>query len=93
MPAQLWCQYQSEKHDNHDEGGDSSSPSAKPGAVLTRVKEWLSAIVAHVEAIVGPSELMNERRPIPLPLAKLAKKTTVQLSTTQPAWAAEIDKS
>jgi hypothetical protein len=42
------------------------------GAILTRVKEWLSACVAHVEAIVRPSESMNKRRcPIPLPLAKI----------------------
>ena len=81
------------KHDNHDEGGNSSSPSAKLGAILTRVKEWLSAVIAHVEAIVRPSELMNKRRPIPLPLAKSAKKTTVRPLTTQPASAAEIEKS
>ncbi len=55
LPAQLWCQYQSTKHDNHDGGGKSSSPSAKPGAILTRVKEWLSAGVAvcqgHCQAL------------------------------------------
>ncbi len=38
------------------------------------VKEWLSAGIAHVEVIVGPSKLMNEQSPIPLLLTKLAKK-------------------
>jgi hypothetical protein len=48
--------------------------SAKPGAVLTRFKECLLTGVAHVEANDGPSELMNESHPIPVPLATLAKK-------------------
>ena len=30
------------------------------------VKEWLSAGIAHVEVIVGPSKLMNEQSLIPL---------------------------
>ena len=82
LPAQLWCQYQSTKQDNDDECGDISSPSAKPGATLTRVKKRPLAGIAHVEDILGPSESMNERSLIPLPLAKLAKKWTVQPSMT-----------
>jgi hypothetical protein len=84
LSAQLWCQYQSRKHDNHDGGDDSSSPSTKLQAMLIRFKEWLSAGIIHVKAIIGLSELMNERHPIPLPHAKLAKKndcTTIDGST------------
>jgi hypothetical protein len=57
----VWCQYQSTKQDNYDEGGGNiSSPYAEPGAIMIRVKEWPLAGITHVEAIVRPSELMNE---------------------------------
>ena len=58
--------------------------SAKPGAVLTRFKECLLTGIAHVEANDGHSELMNKSHPIPLPLATLTKKMTVQPSMRQP---------
>jgi hypothetical protein len=74
MPAQLWCQYQSTKEDNYNEGGDISSPYAEPGAILTRVKDLLSVGIVHVKAaIIGPSESMIEQRLIPLLPAKSAK--------------------
>ena len=70
QPTQLWIQYQSTKWDNYNEGGNISSPYAKPGAILTRVKECLSAGVSNVEAMVRPSESMKKQSMIPLPLVK-----------------------
>ncbi len=70
VPDQLWCQYQSTKHDNHNGGGNKIS-YAKPGAIPTRVKEWPLYSVIHVGAIDGSSKLMNEQSLIPLLLAKL----------------------
>jgi hypothetical protein len=76
--AQLWCQCQSTKEDNYNEGGDISSPYAESGAILTRVKDLLSVGIVHVKAaIIGPSESMNEQRLIPLLPAKSAKNHEV----------------
>ena len=50
--------------------GNTSSPSAEPGAILTRVK---GMAINRRRPIIGPWESMNERCLIPLPLAKLVK--------------------
>ena len=60
LPAQWYGQYQLSKQDNHNGGGNISSSYAEPGPILTRVREWLLAGVAHVKAIVRPSKLTNK---------------------------------
>jgi hypothetical protein len=78
----MCCKYQPAQQDNYNEGGNISSPAyAKPGTTLTRVKEWPLAGVAHVETIVGPSELMIKQCLIPLHLQNWLKKDHVTVNS------------